>query len=376
MIPAFLADRENRKRRGDDEELRVGDGPIIHDYDNWHGNDNDDEDEDDVPVMQMKGGSPPPPPSPMAEAQAQISLEQERARIAQADAERRRQQEEAMRMQTIEKARPLQNQAYQYAQAYGDEQIQGRGYDRGLADQYGLMDMYLSSLDRTRLGIGETDLNPMSSYNTRGMFNDAYDTAVGAYRGDLRRGIYDTAGDGFEYGMFADTADDNILAEILGTHRADTQAQLDAARARGQLNDVGYGRAQNQLGMQGESAMSSLQDLGMGVLSGYRNDLRTMRDNEVNRVNMLDFTMPYDNNVFNQRLTDRKNDLTGRMRGDLFRTTQGKSFFDPNTIISSSGAVQGFYNPTNTQRTGTTNNANPLLDAFTTQQQPANNGAF
>lgn len=372
MIPAFLADIENRKRRSyDDEAIHVGDEVIRHDYDSYH---DDDDDEDEI-VMEMKGGSPPPPPSPMSEAQAQIMLEQERARIAQADAERRRQQELAERQQTIDRARPIQGQAYQYAQDYGREQITGRGYDQGLVDQYGLMDMYLSAVDRAKLGIGETDLNPMSTYNTRGMFNDARDTALGAYRGDLRRSIYDTAGDGFEYNLFADTADDDILAEILGSRRADTQAQLDAARARGQLNDVGYGRALNQMSQQGEAAMADLQDLGLGVLGNYRNDLRTMRDNEVSRVNTLDFTMPYSGDVFNNRLNDRKNDLSNRMRGDLFRATQGKSFFDPNTIISSSGAIQGYYNPTTAQRPAT-NQSNPLLDAFTTQQQQGSNGAF
>lgn len=384
MLPAFLADRENKKRRGAyDNEATMYIGDHHSSSFDYADSDDDFDDEDDI-VLESKGSSPPPPPSPMAEAQAQIALENERARIAQEKAQRDQQIAAQEKQARIDKARGLGNQAYNAAYDYGGEQITGRGLDQQLADKYGVLNMYGSAVDRARLGIGEEDLNPMASYNTRSMFNDALDTAVGAYRGDMRRSIYDTAGDGFEYNAFGDTADDAILQSILDSRRGDALASIDQARARGQLNDVGYTRAMSQLDQQAQAGMADLQDLGMGVLTGYRDDLRGLRDNEINRVNMLDFTTPYNSDVFGTRLNDRKNDLTNRLQGDIFRTVQDQSFFDPSKIISTSGAIQGFYNPTtagNKLATGTQTN-NPLLDAFTqtnNQNKTAagsNNGVF
>lgn len=378
MIPAFIADRENRKRRGElDNENRVGVGVHIYEYD--IANDDPDDDDDDV-VLETKGSSPPPNPSPMEQAQAQMELELTRARLEQEAAERQRQQELVERQQRIDKARPLQQQAYNTAQGYGEQQVGARGYDQNLVNQYGLLDLYGSAVDTARLGIGEDDLNPMLNYNTKTMFNDALNTVLGTYRGDLKRQLNTIAPEDFGYNLFSDASDDSILESILGQGRSDALAQIDAAKARGQLNDVGYNRALTQLDNQGQAGMADLQDLGMGVLSGYRDQLSALRGDWLDRIGTADFSDPMNFDMFNNRLNQTVSDLTGRMQGDIFRATQGQSFFDPSTIISGSGAVQGFYNPTGTAQKKSGGATNPLLDAFTSgtqaQQQTGQNGVF
>lgn len=380
MIPAFLADRENRKRRGElDEENRVGvmDGYqydlFMPDDDDLDDVDEDDDDEEGI-VYESKGSSPPPPPDPMAEARAQMALEESR-RAAEAARERERLEREAReRRERIDKARALQQQAYQTALGYGDRQIGARGFDQGLVNQYGLLDLYTSALDQVRMGIAEDDLTPMNSYNTRTLFNDAYNTAVGTYRGDLTRQLNELAPEDFGYTTFADSADDSILQAILDNARSDALAQIDAARARGQLNDVGYQRALAQLDKQKEAAWGDLQDLGLGVLSGYRDQLGSMRKDMLGRISNAGFDNPLSFDAFNNRLTQTINDLTGRMRGDIYRATQGQSFFDPSGIISGAGALQGYYNPATTQPRTTSVGAggtgdNPLLMAFTDDAQ-------
>lgn len=371
MIPAFIADRENRKRRGEfDKENRIGayDG-FMETYEDDDDDVLDDEDEDDI-VYETKGGSPPAPASPMSEANAQIELERARAQIAAEKEARQQEIERIAREQKIAKARGVQSQAYDQALGYGQQQVGARGFDSGLVDKYGLLDLYGSEIDTARLGIAEDDLNPMSAYNTRTNFNNALETALGTYRGDLRRQLNTIAPEDMGYNMFADTADDSILQEILDSARADAMSTVDAARARGQLNDVGYSRALSKLDQQGESSMATLQDLGLGVLSGYRDDLSDLRNSQLDRVNSADFTSPYSFDTFQSMLTNRTNDLNNRMRGDLFRATDGKSFFDPSTIISSSGALQGYYNPTSVKSSKSLGAAsNPLLDAFVTDEQ-------
>lgn len=379
MIPAFLADRENRKRRGEfDVENRVGASVGMHGDFDFNG----DVDEDDEEVIQCKGSSPPPQPSPMDEAKAQMELERQRALLAQQEADRKAAIEAKQKAELRQKAIGKQNLAYNTAMDYSGRQSKARGFDDALIAKYGLNDLYSSDVDTVRQGIDDYDINPMSSYNTKTMYNNALETALGTYRGDLKKQFNSYVPESVGYDTFADTSDDEILKEILESGRLDAMATIDAAKARGQLNDAGYSRALSKMGKQGEAAMADLQDLGLGVLSGYRKDLSTLRDTGLTSVNAADFANPYAFDSFQKQFDTRKNDLLGRMRGDIFRATEGQTFFDPNEIITGSGALQGFYNPTSTATgTSTAGGANPLLDAFVTSEKdknktPVANGVF
>lgn len=310
----------------------------------------------------------PEPESSMDQALAQMELERERAKIEQQQANREEAKQEREDTETRWKAEEALAGALNTAYAYDDEQIKGRGFDQGLVDQYNLGGLYNSAVERTRQGISDMDVNPMASFNTSMLFDEALNTATGAYRSDMKNKINSLAGDGFEYSLFSDQSDDDILASILEGYKTDAQAQVDAARARGQLNDGGYSRALSRLNEQNEAAMADLQDLGLGVLTGYRDDLRSLRDRELDKIGQLSFDTAYDPNSFMSLLTGRQNDYQSRMRGDIFRAAEGQQFFDPSSIISGAGAVQGFFNPTG-QTGGVGNTSNPLLDAFTQDEQ-------
>jgi hypothetical protein len=372
MIPAFIADRENRKRRGEfDAENRIGASVHVYGYD--IAEENDDEDDDEL-VMEMKGGSPPPQPTPMEEAQAQIELERFRMAEEQRRAEEQRAREAAEKQERINKAQIMQQHAYNQAGGYADKMMRTLGIDPGLAAQFGLTDLYMDAIENERRGFAEDLTNPM--FNTRGAWNDALNTATTSRQSQLKNQLNSAAGDGFEYQYFADTADDDILTEILTQQREDAMQYVDAAKARGQLNDVGYTRAMKSMDNAGQKGMATLQDLGLGVLSGYRGQLRDLRDSELNRVGSLGFGDQYDLNTFNNRLSTLQSDLTGRMRGDIMRATDGTQLFDPSTIISGAGSLQGVYNPTSTG--GAAAEGNPLLSAFVQNQQnkPQQTGVF
>lgn len=368
MIPAFIADRENKKRRGElDHENRVGAsvGTAVHMYDVF-----DDDDDDDEVVLESKGSSPAPQASPMEEAQAQIALEQEKARIQQQQEAAARQREEEAKQQRIAKARGLQQSAYNNALGYFDTQAGARGFDQGLLNKYGAENLYDSSIDNARMGIAEDDLNPGASYNTSTAFNNALETALGGYRSDLTQQLNGIAGEGYGYSQFGDTSDDSILQAILGQRKTDAMSQLDAAKARGQLNDTGYSRALDYLGDQSKAAMSDLQSIGGGVLSGYRSDLDKFRAGELDQIGSADFSNPFDFSGFQTQLGDKTNNFRNNMQGDIYNAIGDQSFFDPASIISKSGAIQGYYNPTTTQQgQNATTAANPLLNAFTNDEK-------
>lgn len=357
MIPAFIADIANKKRKQETvTRMQIGDeGNTFEPKKPAR----------EEKVIKAKGGSPPAP-NPAAEARAQIELERERAAIAAQQEEQRLAREEAAKQRRIAEAAPKQAAAYDRARGYGSQQLSARGIDDSIADQYGILDLYFSDIDNQRAGIAEDNSNPI--YNTNTALDNALGTARTRYRGDLRNKVYGVADDGFEYEAFADTADDSILEAILGSRRADAMSTIDAAKARGQLNDVGYSRALGKLDEQGEAGMSELQSIGLGVLGGYRNELRDFRDDTLDRVGTLDFTDPFNFDSFTNRLGTMKNDFTGRLQGDLYKAVGDQSFFDPSSIISSSGSVQGYYNPTNAapRRNASTN---PLLGAFTEEEE-------
>lgn len=382
MIPAFLADIENRKRR-EGTDNRVGAGVHVYGYDIAAEMDDGDDDDDQI-VLETKGSSPPPQPSPMEQTSAQIELERARAAMQQEADARAAAQAAQEKQARIDRARGLQTQAYNNATDYGASQVGARGFDQGLVDKYGLLGLYDNSVDNTRTGIAEDDLNPMASYNTKTMFNDALNTVLGTYRGDLTKQLNTIAPEDFGYNLFGDSSDDSILQGILSQGKSDAQAQIDQARARGQLNDVGYSRALAQLGNQSQSAMADLQDLGGGVLSGYRDQLGALRTGALDTIGSADFSNPYDFSTFDNRLNQTVSDLNNRLSGDIFRATNGQSFFDPSSIISGSGAIQGYYNPSTNVNKQSPGVANPLLSSFTddaTKKQPtagsgSSNGVF
>lgn len=320
------------------------------------------------PTLQTKGGGSPKVPTAQENAQAQIELERARAQMAQEQAARDKAAAAAEQQAKIERARAAQANAYNAAQGYGTQQVAGRGFDQGLVDKYNVLGLYGNAIDTQRSGFAEDNVNPVFSTNTA--FNDAVAAATGAYRSGTRNDFTSSYGDNFAYDKFADTADDAILESILNSKRADALATIDAAKARGQLNDVGYTRSLSKLDEQGKAGMSDLQKLGGGVLSGYRADLDAQRKAELDKIGGLDLTQLYDPSGFGTKIGNTVSNYNNNLEGDIYKAIGNTSFFDPSTIISGSGAIQGYYNPTTTKQNTVANN--PLLSAFTTDEQQKN----
>lgn len=315
------------------------------------------------------GGSAPRQPTPQEEAQAQIQVERARQEMqAQREAEQRMREEE-QRRQLIAQAGAKQNQVYQGGQTYYDQQLAGRGFDAGLASQYGMNDLYNSALDQARISWGETDVNPL--FNASQTFNQALNDSTKHYRTSLTKDFNSLYGDDYSINTFDDAIDDPYIQAILDSQRNDALAQIDAALARGQINQVGYGRATTELENALKGANVTAQDAGMGVLTGYRNQLDTMRQNELNKINNAGFDNAYTMDAFNSLMGNRVNSLTGRLEGDIQNTVGSMNFFDPSSYIAGGGAFQGYYNPSTARpnQANTSSGGSPLLNAMTEEER-------
>lgn len=333
--------------------------------------------------------SPPKPPSPMEESRAQLLLEESRRRWEYRQEEQRRLEERRRLLedrhnkQKDERNLELKNEREaslqrkqnratisNAAQRSGDFlRDELASIDPRLARKYGLHNVrskvmgQLGSFDpATMTG------DPYMLTDPEGMWSRAYDAASNRYRNDMTNEFNTFAREGFETDRFADTMDDDILTEILTGQYNDALEHLQRAQARGQLNDTGYNRAFAKLGERNTAAMGELQDIGMGVLSRYRDDLRGLRDREMDTLSKSSLSNPYDVSNTRSMFDTRANDYVNRLRGDIFKAIGDQQFFDTDKLVGLGGAAQGMFNPTG-GLAGTTADANPLLQSFADQEK-------
>ena len=358
MIPAHIAAWALNKRKSN-EEHRVGES-IEYDEPKK-------KDDHDRPItIKAKGGGHVAAPDPMAEAKASAYLAQEQARIKAEQDQQAAAKAAAERADLLSRASTKRNAAYGSARNYGSTQANSGGYDQGLMDKYGVLNAYYGDLEGQLSGIDETNLNPAFTTNTS--WNNALTAGQNRYRGDTERAINSVAGTGFETNMIADTADDNILRSILGGQKSSAEEQIMAAYKRGQLSDIGYQKAEDQMATADKAGMADLQKIGGGVLTGYRNSLDTLKSNALQTAGGLTLADKYDVNDFNKSLQSSVTGSMGNLEGDVYGAVGSQQFFDPTKMISLAGAQQGFYNPS-AQAPGQSTEGNPLLNQFTEQQK-------
>lgn len=191
------------------------------------------------------------------------------------------------------------------------------------------------------------DLNYKSGNNK--WSNDTGSLVLDAIRGDKQLGfntaVNKFAPEGYENTAFADTMDDPILQSILDTQYGEATTALDRAKARGSLNDTGYQSALDALNAQKSAGMSTLQDIGGGILSGYRSDIGDIIGNARTGANTWDFGSTYDPNTYKSQVDAKVGDYTGRLEGDIRGALGDTQLFDWSSLISKGGIGQGPTNP-------------------------------
>jgi hypothetical protein len=244
---------------------------------------------------------------------------------------------------------------------YGRQQLAARGLDN---DPYNLMSAYTSRIGSKEAGL--QDLGDLNSVYGNSVWDEVYGEQRNLQRNTLGR-KFDTAlpTDRFDT-EFGATSDDDILEAILGTQYETASNDLLNAKNRGQMNDNAYSRATQDLTSRRSAARSELEDLGLGVLSGYRTELGGQRTKARDSINNWDFGDTFDIDREVGRLDSEVAARKQRKQGDINRAVGDKKFFDTNTLIGRANAAGGATNP-GTAATG--GGGNPLYTAFTDQAQ-------
>ena len=138
---------------------------------------------------------------------------------------------------------------------------------------------------------------------------------------------------------------DASINKILGEQQAGAQRQLDAGKARGIYNDVGYNAGQQAIGNAATTARSELTNLGSGIMDTYRGGLN---DIDTRAWDASQSFAPGDTSFsLDPYVADRNTyigNATAGAEGNLRSTLGGKNFFDFGKIGGNIGGAQGALN--------------------------------
>ncbi len=295
------------------------------------------------------GGNPSPPKtySPQEQAQAQIQIEEAAARRAAEQQAAERARVEAERQQNMQRTQSDVARLYSGGQNWGQNRLNTLGFQ----DTYGIMDAFNQQLDSAKNLVPSVSDNVGSYFNYDTLWNNAYNQTQSSQQSKLDNAFRALTPVGWQEQQFSNTSDDAILDAILNSQYQDAANTFDAARKRGQLSQGAYDNTLRGLDQKKLAARSTLEDLGQGVLSGYRDQLTGLGKQYGDQITNYKLGQNFDVNSFTDALQGKKTDLMGRMQGDIYKALGDTSLFSTDALMARGNAAAGTSN-------------NPLQNAF------------
>jgi len=205
------------------------------------------------------------------------------------------------------------------------------------------MDQINAEFDRA----AETAMLSKDPYSVFG--DDIATNVVKAVNEDKRREF--TSSFENKFGQSADRAAlpstmlDDAINNIIQGQQTDAQRKLEAGKARGIYNDVGYNAGQQAINTAAGTARSELGNLGSGLIDQWRgglNDIDTKAWDAYQSFTPGDTTFSLDPYIGDR--TDYLGRTTSGAEGALRSTIGGKNFFDFGKIGGAVGGAQGALN--------------------------------
>lgn len=192
--------------------------------------------------------------------------------------------------------------------------------------------------NQIRSGIPNLAGDPGSYFASLGQ--SVYDNLKEGKRGQALRGLNTIAPTGFATNRIASTADDELIAAILGEQELSATDYIDNLLRRGVVTAGGHAAAKKNLGSQRAGAQSRLSDIGTGLLESGRsgaenlaNSFRTIASN----LDLGDIFDPFSKSTeLNNYFTDFFSNLGTRLRG-----AAPTNLFDTSGLAALAGAAQG-----------------------------------
>lgn len=135
-----------------------------------------------------------------------------------------------------------------------------------------------------------------------------------------------------------------VIDSILGSQQAPVQQALKNAQARGNLSDIGFKAANDQLASDALGVKSQINSKASGILSGYRGALQDSLNTIKPQVDTLGLGGKINLDDLFGRITNSANTDLSSFEGDLRSQIGDTKFFDPSKYINLGGTAQGAIN--------------------------------
>lgn len=146
----------------------------------------------------------------------------------------------------------------------------------------------------------------------------------------------------FEYSRVGDTADDDILEQVLAEQRAKQMEALERARDRNQVNDTGYQGGLENLNEQMQNAQNFLQTYSQEALENQRQKLRDIAARASGQAQQLNLGQAFNINPYQQQIQQAQTDFFNNQKGNL--ASQTGDLFNIGDMIGNAFKAQGQQN--------------------------------
>lgn len=180
--------------------------------------------------------------------------------------------------------------------------------------------------------------NPGAYYS--GVGESVYNDLQNALRTRSLAGIDAIAPSGFENTRIADTADDQIIEDILKGGRDSADQYVKNLLGRGVITNVGYNAAEGDLDAQTAKQRGLLQELGNNILSGGREKLLNIANQGRTAASGLTLGQNFDAGQYGSQIDKAFDDFMSGL-GDTFKAQAPTSIFDTSGLAVRAGAAQG-----------------------------------
>ena len=271
------------------------------------------------------GGSSAPPDR---------SVELRQLELDAAAAERERQAaDEAKRIatfnQNLESARGL-------AQGSANDYFMSRGLDTA-----NYSDPISREISRIAAGIPDTAANPSTYFDNIGenVYNREQDAARTRYSSQIDQ----FAPAGFATRRISNDIDDPFLDAILAEQRASADDTVRNMLDRGVITNTGYNAALADLNDQQYGAKARLNEIGLGVLEGGRQNLRDIANDARNTASNYMLGQTFIPSDYSGQIDREFSDFLQNLGGNIRSQVTG-NLFDTSGLAGIAGAAQGAQN--------------------------------
>jgi hypothetical protein len=151
---------------------------------------------------------------------------------------------------------------------------------------------------------------------------------------------------GTDYGNKAITSSllDDTISSILSEQRAGAEQYLERGKARGIINDIGYGAGRSAIDNSTSVGRSRLSSLAGDTLNKYRSEANTVRDQAYGAASGFQLGQNFSLDPYIQRGEEVRSRAANLADDDLRASLGGTNFFDLSSITQRAGQAQGAMN--------------------------------